>query len=52
MKDRFLKQVGLVSQDDLERFESFKKLHKEKIVVLLESGYSFKDIKGYSIWNL
>lgn len=52
MKERFLEQAGLVSQEDLERFESFKKLHQEKIVILLESGFSFKKIKGYSIWNL
>jgi len=51
MRERFLKQVGLVAQEDLERFESFKKLHKEKIVVLLESGFSFEKIKGYSIWK-
>lgn len=51
MRERFLQKVGLVSLSDLDRFDSFEKSKQIKIVQLLENGFTFKEVKTYTIWN-
>ena len=48
--DRFLAKTGDISKEDEDKFESFKRIKKEQIVVLLETGMTFEKLKSFSIW--
>jgi len=47
----FVKLNGMTSIGDLDHFKSLSIKRMIDIIALLKSGFSLKQIKGYSIWT-